>query len=206
MFGELWQRTNFTGFFHPPHPFANTCNQKQGTPQSPNQETRNAQQEKMMIVMIINGMKDDKKLKIKCKILWRQAQVGITWAQADCNFQNLAGKKNICLKSRGSKNETHSYNAPVCSLIVLPEEKWYCGLLRLLAAGAQISKQTFFRIQYFSATTCQNKMNIMNISWWKMPETCSARRRYTLKTTQKSFGNFPIPRLQQTLQKQNLQD
>ena len=27
--------------------------------------------------------------------------------------------KNICLKSRGSKNETHSYNAPVCSLIVL---------------------------------------------------------------------------------------
>jgi hypothetical protein len=61
-------RTNFTGFFHPPHPFANTCNQIQGTPQSPNQETRNAQQEKMMIVMIVYGMKDDKKLKIKSRI------------------------------------------------------------------------------------------------------------------------------------------
>ena len=96
-------RTNFTDFFHPPHPFANTCNQKQGTSQSPNQETRNAQQENMMIVMIINGMKDDKKLKIKCKILWRQAQVGITWAQADCNFQNLAGKKTYVWSPGGPR-------------------------------------------------------------------------------------------------------
>ena len=29
-----------------------------------------------------------------------------------------------------------------------------------------------------------------------MPETCLARRRYTLKTTQKPFGNFPIPDLE----------
>ena len=34
-------------------------------------------------------------------------------------FPELGWEKNICLKSRGSKNETHSYDAPVCSLSVL---------------------------------------------------------------------------------------
>ena len=29
-----------------------------------------------------------------------------------------------------------------------------------------------------------------------MPETCIARRRQTVKTTQKPFGNFPIPDLE----------
>ena len=65
----------------------------------------------------------------------------------------------MCLKSRGSKNETHSYDAPVCSLSVL-----------LLS--------TFFRIQYFSATTCQNKMNIMKHIMMK-----NARNMYSKKTS-----------------------
>ena len=106
--------------------------------------------------------------------------------------------KNMCLKSRGSKNETHSYDAPVCSLSVfffLTNSPWQKIVLRPLAF-AGISKQTLFRVQYFSATTCQNKMNIMNISWWKMPGTCIARRRQTMKTTQTPFGNFPIPDLE----------
>ena len=34
-------------------------------------------------------------------------------------FPELGWEKNMCLKSRGSKNETHSYDAPVCSLSVL---------------------------------------------------------------------------------------
>ena len=65
----------------------------------------------------------------------------------------------MCLKSRGSKNETHSYDAPVCSLSVL-----------LLS--------TFFRIQYFSATTCQKKMNIMKHIMMK-----NARNMYSKKTS-----------------------
>jgi hypothetical protein len=65
----------------------------------------------------------------------------------------------MCLKSRGAKNETHSYDAPVCSLSVL-----------LLS--------TFFRIQYFSATTCQKKMNIMKHIMMK-----NARNMYSKKTS-----------------------
>ena len=47
MFGELWQLAHeFHWIFSSSAPLANTCHQKQGTSQSPNQETRNAQQEK----------------------------------------------------------------------------------------------------------------------------------------------------------------
>ena len=54
--------------FSSPAPFANTCNQKQGASQSPNQETRNAQQEKMMIDdNIWRGR--GQQMKTTCKIL-----------------------------------------------------------------------------------------------------------------------------------------
>ena len=120
-------------------------------PKVPTKRRKNAQQEKYMMVMIAYNMGDEKKFRIKCKLFWMRAQVGITWAPTNCNFQNLVGKTHVCLKSRGPKNETHSYNAPVCSLILLFFSQkrcvkkngsnilTYCGLL---LAGAQISKQT----------------------------------------------------------------
>ena len=39
------------------------------------------------------GMGDDKHIWIKIRIFLKLAQVGITWAQTNCNFQNLAGRK-----------------------------------------------------------------------------------------------------------------
>ena len=143
MFGELWRPAQeFHWIFSSPAPFATTCNQKQGASRSPNQETRNAQQEKMMI--------DDniwrgrwQQMKITCKILWKPVQVAITWAQADCNFQNLAGKNMF--EAPTMKLTANSQDAPVCSLIVLllshkqclrkngSRISTYCGLLPLLA-------------------------------------------------------------------------
>ena len=50
----------------------------------------------------------------------------------------------------------------------------------LALAGAQISKQTLFRIQYFSTTTCQNKMNIFLMNIYIMMK--NARNMFSKKT------------------------
>ena len=70
---------------------------------------------------------------------------------------------------KGPKIKTHSYDAPACTLIGFLFSHFshkQCLTKKVLPplalAGAQMSKQTFFRSQYFFMTTCQNKMNIMN--------------------------------------------
>ena len=92
-------------------------------------------------------------------------------------FPELGWEKNICLKSRGSKNETHSYDAPVCSLsvLLLSHKQRKHGIAASCPCWDFQTK--LFRIQYFSATTCQKKMNFNEHIMMK-----NARNMYSKKT------------------------
>ena len=67
------------------------------------------------------------------------------------------------------------------SFFFLTNSVWGKMVQRPLAlAGTQISKQILFRIQYFSATTCQNKMNIFLMTIYIVMK--NARNMFSKKT------------------------
>ena len=141
----------------------------------------------------------------------------ITWAQTNCNFQNLAGRKKtyvrhpeiprVKLTARIWSTRVYIFWLPV-SFLTNKTLGNMVAEFQHTAASCPCWRPDFktmtFRIQYFSTTTCQNDMHIMNKSWWKMLDACIARICLAMKPPQTPFGNFPIPRPQQTLQNKNL--